>query len=199
MSDYTTLAALKSTLDLTGTSFADSDLSAAITAASRAIDQQCGRRFYPDTDANQVRTYLPVNAGYAVIDDLCTFTSLQQPTGTTWTLGTDFYLEPQNAAADGRPWTAIRTIARPFIFPLSQMTSGWAGFDGRLTVTGQFGWSATPPEIVEATTILAARLVQRARSAPFGVVTGIDQIVRLSRLDPDVSMLISPYMVSVIV
>ena len=198
MSDYTTLAALKSTLEITQSTF-DTDLQAAITAASRAIDQQTGRRFYADADANQVRYYLATHDGYAVIDDLCTFTSLEQPVGTAWTLGTDFFLEPQNAPADGKPYTAIRTIARPFIFPQSRMQQGWAGFDGRIKVTGQFGWTAVPAEITQATTILASRLFRRAREAPFGVVTGIDQMIRLGRLDPDISALISPYDVSFIV
>lgn len=196
--DYITLAALKTTLEITVTTF-DTDLQAAIDAASRAIDAQTGRRFYADPDANQTRTYLAINDGYAVIDDLAVFTQLEQPVGQTWTLGTDFFLEPQNAPADGRPYTAIRTIARPFLFPLSRMTAGWAGFDGRLKVTGQFGWPSVPAEISEATTILATRLFRRAREAPFGVVTGIDQVIRLSRLDPDVSALITPYAVSVLV
>ena len=196
--DYTTLAALKATLEITQNTF-DTDLQAAITAASNAIDQQCGRRFYPDSDANHVRYYLAVNSGYAIIDDLTTFTALEQPVGTVWTRDTDFFLEPQNAAADGRPFTAIRTIARPFLFPQSQMVQGWAGFDGRLKVTGMFGWAGPPAEIVQATTILASRLFRRAREAPFGVITGIDSMIRLGRLDPDISALISPYMMSFVV
>lgn len=197
--EYGTLAALAATLNITTPGMFDTDLTAALSAASRAIDQQCGRRFYGDADANQVRYYLAVNSGYAVIDDLATFTALEQPVGTSWTLGTDFFLEPQNAAADGHPYTGIRTIARPFIFPLSQMTSGWAGFDGRLKVTGKFGWAATPPEITQATTILASRLFKRAREAPFGAMAFGEQAIRLSMIDPDVQSLIGPYALSVLV
>lgn len=193
--DYTDLATMKATLELTtAQTFADNDISLAISAASQWIDEACGRSFGKDTNATNERKFLPVNGGYAVIDDLCTFTSLTDVTGSTWTLDTDFFLEPINAAAQGWPYTAIRTIARPFIFPLSAMQQGWAGFDGRITVTGQWGWSAVPQPIVEAATILAGRLLGRAR-APLGVVNvGLDgAAVRISRLDPDVMALIGPY------
>lgn len=197
--DYVQLATLKATLNLSGQTFADADIQAAIDAASRAIDSQTGRRFYADADANQSRMFWPLNPGFCSIDDLVTFTSLSYQ-GDAWTLGTDFYFEPINAAADGRPYTGIRTIARPFIYTLAERASGWAGFDGRITVVGQWGWAAVPAEIVEATTILASRLLRRAREAPFAVVgMGIDgEAVRLGKLDPDVAMLIAPYELSVI-
>lgn len=196
--DYVQLATLKATLNLSGQTFADADIQAAIDAASRAIDAQTGRRFYPDADANQVRSFWPLNPGFAVIDDLCAFTSLAYQ-GDPWTIESDFYLEPMNAAADGQPWTGIRTIARPFIYTLAERAAGWAGFDGRITVTGKWGWAATPPEIVQATSILASRLLRRAREAPFAVVGGSDgEAIRLARLDPDVAMLIAPYELSVI-
>lgn len=196
--DYVDLATLKATLNLTGQTFADADIQSAITAASRAIDQQTSRRFYPDADAEQERKFWPLNPGFALIDDLCEFTSLAYQ-GDPWTIETDFYLEPINAAADDRPWTGIRTIARPFIYTLAERATGWAGFDGRITVTGKWGWAEAPAEIVQATSILASRLLRRAREAPFAVVGGIDgEAIRLAKLDPDVAMLISPYELSVI-
>lgn len=194
-SDYVTLAALKSSLSIsdTETTF-DDDLQLAITAASRAIDELTNRRFYPDADANQSRRFLPINSGYCLIDDLCEFTSLVAQ-DSTWTLDQDFYLEPINAAADGRPYTAIRTIARPFIFTTAEIASGWSGFDGRITVTGKWGWATTPEQIQQATSILASRLFRRAREAPFAVLgTGIDGgTVSLSRSDPDVAALVQPF------
>lgn len=198
MSDYVQLAALKATLGITGTGY-DTDLTAAISAASRVIDERTGRRFYPDADANQQRKFLPLNPGYCVIDDLCQFTSLDAQ-DSSWTLDQDFYLEPLNAAADGRPYTAIRTIARPFIFTLAELTAGWAGFDGRITVTGMWGWASTPPAITEAAGILATRYFKRSREAPFGIVgLGADvQAIRLGHTDPDVAEMVAPYSRTVI-
>lgn len=198
--DYVDINTLKASLTLTGTSFADADLQLACDAASRAIDEITGRRFYPDADANQVRKFLPLNSGYCVIDDLCQFTSLTFQ-GDTWTLDQDFYFEPINAAADGRPWTSIRAIAKPFIYTLADVPVGWAGFDGRITVTGMWGWSSTPSQISEAAGLLASRLLRRAREAPFGVIgTGADgEAVRLGKYDPDVAALVEPFTKTVIV
>lgn len=198
-SDYVQLSALKASLNLATQNFADADLQLAITAASRAIDEATGRRFYPDT--NDVgRKFLPVNNGYCVIDDLNAFTSLTV-LGDTWTLDQDFYLEPINAAADGRPWTSIRAVTRPFLYTLADIPAGWVGFDGRITVTGKWGWATTPEQIQEATAILAARLVRRVREAPFAVVgSDIDgTAIRLAKFDPDVAALIDPFTKTVIV
>lgn len=194
MSDYCTLADVKNALNLQGQTYADEDITRAITAASRAIDAICNRRFYPDADALQVRRYRPVNSGYCLVDDICEFTSLVAQE-STWVLDQDFYLEPVNADADGRPWTGIRTIARPFLFTLADMPTGWAAFDGRVQVTAKFGWLAPPAEIIQATVLYASRLLVRTRQAPLGIVSaGMDSpAVRLSRTDPDVAALIGPY------
>ena len=61
---------------------------------------------------------------------------------------------------------------------------------------GKFGWAAVPAAIVEATTILAAQLVKRAREAPFGVVAiGLDvgAVTRIAVTDPSIRFLISDY------
>ena len=194
--DYVTLTSLKSTLNITDGSY-DNDLQLAITAASRAIDELGGpgRRFYADAGANVSRQFWPENSGYCIIDDLNTFTSLNA-NGVTWTNGTDFYLEPINAAVDGVPYTAIRAFSRPFIFTRAEVSpGGWTGYDGRITVVGSWGWATTPAPIQEAASILAARLFKRAREAPFGIVgMGVDvQSIRLGNSDPDVLALVSAY------
>lgn len=191
---YVDATTLKATLELAGSTFVDTDVASAVSAASSWIDQACGRTFGKDATTDVARKFIPINAGYVLIDDLCTFTSLTDESGNTWTKDVDFYLEPINAAADGWPYTAIRTIARPFLYPLSSMSAGWQSFDSRITVTGQWGWSSVPAPIVEATTILAGRLLSRARS-PLGVIgMGIDGVgVRVPRVDPDVQALIAPY------
>lgn len=194
--EYISAEQLKATLELTGTVFADGDIPAAITAASRGIDNVCQRRFYPDDDANQVRYYSPSNSTTVMIDDLITLTAFatdQSGDGTfstTWTQNTDFVLEPLNAAADGQPYTRIRTHPRHVTFGLP------AWWPRSVRVTGKFGWAATPGPIVEATTILAAQLVKRAREAPFGIVAiGVDvgAVSRIAQTDPTVRFLLMDY------
>jgi len=204
VTEYLDREELKATLTLSGETFADADIDAAISGASRAIDNYCDRRFYPDADAAQVRYYSPPGRlGYISwsqsaqvidIDDLITLTSLKTDStgaGTfpeTWTLNSDFMLEPLNAAADGNPYTMIRnapTSARYFP-PLPRS----------IQVTGKFGWAVAPPEVIEATTLWANRLLRRAREAPFGaVVAGLDvgAISRITPIDPDVTSLLSQY------
>lgn len=187
---YVTLAALKATLNVTATTW-DADLTAALNAACRSIDQECGRRFYQDDDANSVRYYDPSTASSVIIDDLTTLTSVAvDPAGgttfgTTWTSGTNFDLAPYNAAADGWPYTSL------------ELRSGTTmpGYTRSIRVTGKFGWPTVPSEIVEATSILAGRLFKRSREAPLGVYGfGADgSTVRISRTDPDVCSLVEPY------
>jgi hypothetical protein len=191
--EYVSATVLKATLSLTGETYADADLTVACAAASRAIDRASNRRFYADADATQVRYYTPHSPWLVAIDDAIAVTSVKVDTSadgtwaTTLTNNTDFTLEPVNAAADGLPWTRICVVQRSglILYP-----------DPRyVKVTGKFGWAAVPDEIVQATTLLAARLVKRAREAPLGVTgLGLDGVaVRVPRLDPDVEAMISPY------
>lgn len=191
---YVSVAALKITMGLAAETFADADLTVAVDAASRGIDGVCNRRFWLDADANQVRYYTPGSADWVAIDDLITATSLlvdKDGDGTfeeTWTANTDFVLEPLNAAADSRPWTKIcRHPASSRWFPYYYPRS--------VKLTGKFGWAAIPDPIVEATGILAAKLVKRSREAPFGIASiGLDgSAVRIARNDPDVMFLVSDY------
>ena len=192
-SDYITSAALKATLSLSATSYADADISAAITAASRAIDKLCNRRFWLDADANQIRYYTPYSLSSLQVDDFVTFTALATDSngdntfGSSWTLHTDFELEPLNAAADGEPWTKL--VIRQngsFTFP--------TGFTRSVRLTAQFGWLTVPQPIVDATTVVATQILKRKREAPFGVVAlGSEMAIRLARVDPQVAMLVGPY------
>lgn len=190
--EYVTDTTLKATLSLTGETFADADITAACTAASRAIDDMCGRRFWKDT-SNTDRYFSPMSAVFLPINDLADFSALVcdfDGDGTfeeTWTENTDFVFEPLNAETDGRPRTGVR------VHP-----SNTKGFPTRyprsVKVTGKWGWDAVPPAIIDATSILAHALVRRKREAPFGIVAfGVEEAVRIGRSDPHVSMLVAPY------
>lgn len=195
---YITLAALKATLNLTGQTTFDDDLTSAISAACRSIDAACGRRFWLDTDATSVRYYTPDTHQRVMIDDLVTLTSVlvdQNGDGTyeeTWTNNTDFVLQPINNPSESpaRPYESlVRRKLGNYYWPV--------GIEHGVKVTGQFGWSAVPPEIAQATTVLAGKLFKRAREAPFGIVSfgGADSssAMRIARTDPDVANLIEGY------
>jgi hypothetical protein len=195
--EYTTLALLKGTLAITSTDY-DNDLNASLSAASRGIDGACGRRFWADSNASQVRVFTPESYRRVFIGDLITLTTLKCDQGgdgtfeETWTSGTDFVLEPLNAAVETpvQPYTSVlvrRQSTR--CFPTC--------YEASVQVTGKFGWPAVTAEIVEATSILAGILFKRKREAPFGIVSfgGADSAaaMRIARTDPQVAALIADY------
>lgn len=193
MNEYAGLEDLKASLEISGESFLDDDLELALTAASRAIDNATGRRFWKDT-ADKTRYYTPPRGDVAWIDDLYALTSLatdDDRDGTfsqSWAENADFYLEPFNAAADGRPWTKISVAAdRSALYLPCYRRS--------VRVTGKFGWPAVPAEIEQATKIVASKLAKRTREAPFGIVAfGVDgAVARIVSSDPQVQEMIGPF------
>ena len=194
--EYVSRDELKQTLEITSNvTYANEDIDAAVASASRALDDMCNRRFWKDADAAQVRYYSPNTEWRLWPDDVIAVTSLKSDPGgdgtfeDTWTLNTDYTREPLNAATDSRPWTLLR--AHPsgnFRFPTAYPRS--------VELTGQFGWPAVPPAIKQATTLLASRILKRAREVPFGVIAvGIDvgSTISIARADPDVELLIAPF------
>lgn len=192
---YGDITELKASLALTGTQFSDPDLQRGLESASRAIDQMCERRFWTTT-SDETRYFSPRNSGWLDAGDIVSITTLKTDDagdGTfenTWTANTDYILEPLNAALDSEPYTLIRRHPNAsYYWPI--------GYPRSVQIVGKFGWSAVPPEIEQAAYIIAAQLVQRARSAPFGVVgVGLDTqtAVRIARVDPQVAALVGPYM-----
>ena len=186
---YTELADVKAYLGITNNQW-DDEITADIASAARSIDQDCDQFFYETEE--QVRAYIPQNPGYCITDPISDFTLLTAQE-SVWTLDQDFMLEPLNAEQEGRPFTAIRTIARPFIFTLAQIPAGWAGFDGRIYVTAKFGWSAVPNQIVQANKIRAARYFHR-KNAPLGVISFSNEVAfRMAGADADAAALLVPF------
>lgn len=187
---YTTVADVKAYLGITNSTF-DTEIAADVAAAARWIDDNCDQIFYETSDI-ETRSYIPQNPGYCITDGISEFVALTAQE-SVWVRDSDFMLEPQNAALQGRPFNAIRTIARPFIFTLSQIPAGWAGFDGRIYVTAKFGWPAVPNQIVQANKIMAARYFHR-RNAPLGVISFSSEVgFRMAGADADAAGLITPF------
>lgn len=193
--NYITAAEMKATLSISGQTFADDDITAAISAASRAIDRTTGRRYFTVVET---RYYTPDPRDMVLdIDDLETTGSTAvvavdvggSGSFSTWTANTHFTYEPINAPLDSEPYTQI--VLR------SQGGASWPLYRNTVRISnGSFGWPAVPPEITEATGLLANRLLKRSREAQLGIVTaGIESGVamHIARRDPDVYNLLRPF------
>lgn len=167
----------------------DDEIDEAVEAASRAIDLEKRTRYYPSTE---VRKYTPLPGETTLwIDQLNTLTSITVDLDgdgtyeTTWTNGTDFVLEPANAAADGIPWDRIVLLPQgAAVFP---------AYIQSVKVSGSFGWSTTPTVVKKAARILAERYFKR-RETPFAfLVSGGDSpaVATLRNTDPDVAALLA--------
>lgn len=188
---YCTLAELKASLAITD-SVDDTPLEAAVTAASRMIDDYTGRFFYADgtTQAPVYRYYTPEDAYILPVDDFVSITQIatddnfNQTYQSVWTTA-DFLTEPVNNPRRGWPYSRILAVGS-YVFPYFLPQA--------VRVRGVWGWAATPAEINMATLIQASRLFVR-RQSPFGIAGTPDLgTVRLSaKLDADVEALVRPF------
>ncbi|GAA5048202.1 hypothetical protein HNP84_000224 [Thermocatellispora tengchongensis] len=188
--EYADLATLKLALKITDAE-RDDLLTAALAAASRAIDKKTGRRFWLDPSAT-ARTYHPQGrvlrderGDLLLIDDVGSATGLVVETGrgSTWSAVTGYETSPDNALTEERPITGLLLA-----------TGTWGTGTTRVRVSARWGWPAVPDEIAQATLLQAARLYRR-KDSPEGVAgSGEWGLVRVPHLDPDVRALIEPYM-----
>lgn len=189
--EYETRANLKLALKITEVT-RDALLDRALSAASRGIDRETGRRFWLDPTAT-IRAYRTTgrvvgtpDGELLIVSDVGSATGLIVETGTGaagWTAVTDYEALPDNAFADGKPVTGLlRTNGR------------WPRGTTRVRVTARHGWPAVPDEVVEATRIQSGRLYNRPGSLE-GVAGNAEWgAVRVVRVDPDVRALISHLM-----
>lgn len=192
---YASVEEVKSTLEMTGTSFADDDIARDLAAATLAVEGACGRRFTLDADATSIRYYTPRSLYLLPVNDFVTLTAVavdRYGDGTfeeTWTLGTDFVRWPASGPLDGKPYEMLRARARGTrCFPV--------GIEDSVRVTARFGWPSVPAPVKDATIILAVKFLKRTREAPFGIyAVGIESGVamRIAKNDPDVANLLRPY------
>ncbi len=190
---YVTLSEIRGEIGITdGTDTTDDTrLEHAVEAASRAIDEECRRRFYLDGAAS-ARYYTAKDNDYLRVDDIGATTGLVVATDEdddrdydyTWA-ATDYDAEPYNAIADGEPITALRTTPQGvYSFPLNRKGC---------KITAKWGWPSVPPPIKRACMIEAVRLYKR-RDAIFGVMGSAETgQMTLPALDPDVKRLLAPY------
>lgn len=172
----------------------DEMIQAAILAASRMIDVECGLwpgAFRPDAVAT-VRTFdlagrkrsRGLNRSSVVIDPVASATGLSVSAGyalsgvyTAWLNGT-YVAAPQPY---GEPITEL--LVTPTMLNVDS-----------IQVTARWGYPSTPSQIELASRMLAARLYRR-KDSPQGVITSADWgAVRVSRTDPDIHALLFPFM-----
>lgn len=191
---YTTLAQLKATLRITD-SVDDELLELAINAASRQIDGYCERTFYDM--GTEAREFVPQDSFLTEIDDLISIEYLKtSSTGdtfdTTWDAA-DYQLEPLNSFVGGLslPFTRIRAVDSK-LFPVYDAKNVNA-YDASVQVRGNWGFSAVPVPIEQATILYAARQYKRY-DAPLGIAGfGDIGMMRIGRFDPDIEAMVSPY------
>lgn len=184
--DYLTLAEAKAYLGITDT-VDDAELAVSISAVSRLIDRACNRQF--GSVAVTARTYrrpplLNTNTGLweLEVDDVQSSTGLLV-NGVAYA-SSGATLLPDNAPADGQPWTRIATTVWPILsYPGAPVTN---------VITAPWGWTAFPAPVPMAARLQMARLGFR-RGSPQGVAGSPEQgseIRMLSKLDPDVIKLL---------
>lgn len=191
---YTTLSEVKNILRITD-SVDDSLLETCIESSSRQIDTHCERVFYIGT---ATRVFSPMDSYNVEIDDLISLTTLKTSSDAdgvydiTWT-ATDYQLEPLNGLTGGSysPYTRIRAVG-DYLFPSVNFPN--AQGEATVQVAGVFGYgTAVPADVKQACNLMAVRQYKRYDS-PLGVAGfGDIGVVRVSRVDPDVDALLSPY------
>lgn len=209
---YATLAELKGWVGIPALDTGDdTTLQSALDAAQAQIDKYCDRSFgidgsvttrkytpdypYPYPNMYYPARPGPVGATILIVDPIATTTGLVVATDdnddgtaeTSWTLNTNYRLEPVNASNLGEPWTTMVAIDRAW--PRNYRYPA-------VSVTAKFGWpsASVPGQVKEATLIQAASLWKR-KDAPFGVAGSVEfgsEVRLLAKLDPFVESLIRP-------
>lgn len=190
---YCTLAELKAHLGGIAGSSSDTRLTEIAAAASRGVEEICGRQFNKESAAS-ARLYYPTRRGVVEVDDFYTTTDLVIKTDggsdgtydTTWATA-DYELEPLNGIVDGEtgwPYSVITTV-RSLSFPL------WTR-RAPLEVTAKWGWNAVPARVKEAT-LMGAEEIWKLKDAPFGVAGFAEYGVVRVRENPFICNLLKKY------
>lgn len=194
--DYATTAELRSYITRSSVTVDDTELALAVTAASRVVDEFCGRQFGATASA-EARVYTAEwdrrrRRWLIDTDDFQTATGLEimvdDDDDETFDKEIDEYrLWPFNAVDVGRPWTRIIVGAESSNFPTCA--------EGVVEVTATYGWTSVPTPVKTATLIEANRIFQR-RVSPFGIAgspeTG-SELRLLRAVDVDVQKILQPF------
>jgi hypothetical protein len=202
---YTTLPELKTALSIPLTDTRDDDdLQHAILTASRAVDGDCQRTFFKQTET---RTLTPTDRYRLRLgpwNDLVSITTLKTDEGgdgtyeTTWA-SSDYQLlcadgTPNvNAGPEPRPYQKIHAIGS-LMFPGGRGFPyfAWQSRTDRIQITGVWGWPQVPDRIRRATRMAAAEQF-KLREAPLGAMGWAELGIIRVRENPKYLRLISDY------
>lgn len=154
-----------------------------LAAAEAAVNDHCGRTFDPPVTpaAPLTKLYVRDDCDLVTIHDLVDATSLVIVDNGTTLDADDYQLEPFNQWTGARPYYRIRRIR-----------GWWSECRGGATISvtsPRWGWASIPPEVVQATFLLAKDLVH-LRDNRFGVAGfGEFGAIRV-RDNPHVTMLL---------
>jgi len=183
--DYTTAARFKAFLRIADTTD-DVQIGLAITSASRAIDKACNRQFGVLSSATEwfytAQWDRHRDCWFVSVDDFATTTGLVVKVKTVAT--TDYVVEPLQAVAKGRVWTAIRLGS----------STGVADKDA-IGVTALWGWPSVPTPVEQACWLQASRFLSR-RDSPYGIAGSPadgSELRLLATVDPDVRVSLGHY------
>lgn len=194
--DYASTADLRAYITRSSVTVDDTELALAVTAASRVVDEYCGRQFgQVSTAAARVYTaewdrrrcrWIIETDDISSTDDLAVM--VDDDDNQTYDREIDVYrLWPFNADENGDPWTRI--IVQPDSANLP------TGREGAVEVTAEWGWAAVPTPVKNATLIEANRIFQR-RVSPYGIAgspeTG-SELRLLRSVDVDAQKILQRY------
>lgn len=194
---YATGAQLKAALNIpSANTDRDTELTRAIDAASRAIDDHCHRFFY-DSGSATARKFTTSDPYVLIVPDFHTTTGLVVATDTTgdgtfdttWSSSgspADYQPEPIDPD-EGRPWTRLAAI--------DDKTFPTGGRAPTVQVTAQWGWAAVPDPVTEACIREAAVIFKIVSEGSVPQWTpDVDTPIRNSRFfDATVELLLRPY------
>lgn len=175
----------------------DETIGFAVAAANDSVVAYCHRSFDKTAVGEETaRVFHPAHGACVYVDDFWDTTNLAVATddgdvgtyATAW-VAADFQIEPLNGydGATATPYYRIRAVGNRYFPACNRHTP--------VRVTAAWGWGAIPDAVFQATLIKAARIFKR-KDSPEGVLGGFADLgaVRISnREDPDVCMLLAPY------
>lgn len=136
-------------------------LARCLATAEDAVNDHCQRSFDPPAVTSITRTYVPIE-DVVVTHDFVDSTNLVIANDGVATALSTVQLEPVNTTS----WAGL---SRPYC-QIRLKDGCWTRDGGRATVSvtsTRWGWAAIPPEVVEATAILAKDLAH-VRTNRFG-------------------------------
>lgn len=162
---YATLPELKDRLSTNpGGTLNDSRLTAALDAASRGIEDICGRQFNTNGTVD-TRLYRPDSLYVCRPDDIAVKTGLIiTVNNAVWQENLHYQLYPLNGVRNGVPGSAydkIKGIQGNNFLPI------WSDM-ANISITAQFGWPSVPTVVHEAT-LVAAEELSKLKDMPFGI------------------------------